>query len=114
MVVNILDNNRELIQKASDEAINRALTIIGLQCENYAKANAPVDTGALRNSITSQVLDGEHAVEIGSNIIYAPYQELGTSRMNACNDGQGFLRPAVEDHIAEFENIVLSELQNAE
>lgn len=114
MVVNILDNNRELIQKASDEAIARALTIIGLQTENYAKINAPVDTGALRNSITSQLVDGEHAVEIGSNIEYAPYQELGTSKMNACNDGRGFLRPAIEDHKSEFESIVLSELQNAQ
>ena len=113
MVVNILDNNRELIKNASDEAINRALTIIGLQVENYAKANAPVDTGALRNSITSQVLEGEHAVEIGSNIEYAPYQELGTSRMNACNDGRGFLRPAIEDHMDECKNIVLTELENA-
>lgn len=112
MVVNILDNNKELIKNASDEAINRALTIIGLQVENYAKANAPVDTGALRNSITSQVLSDENAVEIGSNIEYAPYQELGTSRMNACNDGQGFLRPAIENHIAEFETIATNELKN--
>lgn len=108
----ILDNNRSLIQQASDEAINKALTIIGLQVENYAKANAPVDTGALRNSITSQVLDGNKAVEIGSNIEYAPYQELGTSKTEACNGGRGFLRPAIEDHTAEFEGIILNELQN--
>lgn len=108
----ILDNNSSLIQQASDEAINKALTIIGLQVENYAKANAPVDTGALRNSITSQVLSGENAVEIGSNIEYAPYQELSTSKMPACNNGRGFLRPAIEDHTAEFEGIILNELQN--
>lgn len=108
----ILEDNRELIQRASDEAINRALTAIGLQIENYARNNAPVDTGALRNSITSEVLSSEHAVVVGSNIEYAPYQELGTSRMDACNGGQGFLRPAVEDNIAEFENMALNELQN--
>lgn len=108
----LLEDNRELIQRASDEAINRALMAIGLQVENYARNNAPVDTGALRNSITSEVLSSEHAVVVGSNIEYAPYQELGTSRMDACNSGQGFLRPAVEDHIAEFENMALNELQN--
>lgn len=108
----LLEDNRELIQRASDEAINRALAAIGLQIENYARNNAPVDTGALRNSITSEVLSSEHAVVVGSNIEYAPYQELGTSRMDACNSGQGFLRPAVEDHIAEFENMALNELQN--
>ena len=108
----LLEDNRELIQRASDEAINRALAAIGLQIENYARNNAPVDTGALRNSITSEVLASEHAVVVGSNIEYAPYQELGTSRMDACNSGQGFLRPAVEDHIAEFENMALNELQN--
>lgn len=112
MVVNILDNNTELVKNASDEAVNRALTIIGLQVENYAKANAPVDTGALRNSITSQVLDGEHAVEIGSAIEYAPYQELSTSKMPACNGGRGFLRPAIDDHMDEFRSIVENELRN--
>ena len=108
----LLEDNRELIQNASDEAINRALMAIGLQVENYARNNAPVDTGALRNSITSEVLSNEHAVIIGSNIDYAPYQELGTSRMGACNGGRGFLRPAVEDHLSEFEDITLNELQN--
>ena len=112
MVVNILDNNVDLVKNASDAAIKRALTIIGLDCENYAKANAPVDTGALRNSITSVVLDDENAVEIGSNIEYAPYQELGTSRMQACNEGQGFLRPAINDHLRDFETIVKNELEN--
>lgn len=112
MVVNILENNKDLIKNASDAAIDRALSIVGFQAENYAKANAPVDTGALRNSITSQVLSGEKAVEVGSNIEYAPYQELGTSRMNACNDGQGFLRPAIENHMEEYKNIILNELQN--
>lgn len=110
MVVNILDNNKELIKNASDEAINRALTIIGLQVENYAKANAPVDTGALRNSITSQVLSGENAVEIGSNIEYAPYQELSTSKMPAANHGRGYLRPAITDHLAEYKDIIEKEL----
>ena len=51
MVVNILDNNVDLVKNASDAAIKRALTIIGLDCENYAKANAPVDTGVYETAL---------------------------------------------------------------
>jgi hypothetical protein len=41
---------------------------------------------------------------------YAPYQELGTSRMKAANSGRGFLRPAVEDNMAKIQSIFKEEL----
>jgi hypothetical protein len=45
-----------------------------------AKKNAPVDRGALRASITPDVQVSQTMVRgiVGSNLAYAPYQELGT------------------------------------
>lgn len=46
--------------------------------------------------------DGEITVYVGSNVIYAPYQELGTAKM----DARPFLRPAMEDFKREYEQII--------
>ena len=108
----ILENNKKQVQNITDDAVNRALMFVGLQAENYARNNAPVDTSRLRNSITSMPLEDENAVLIGTNVEYAPYQELGTSKMNACNGGRGFLRPAISDHKSEYMQIVKDVLQN--
>lgn len=143
MKIEFVENNKKQILEASEEAVKKALEIIGLQCENYARNNAPEDTGLLRNSITSAVggkgtsittysannpkpnrqnkgsysgtADKEEQpyVVIGSNVEYAPYQELSTSKMKAANNGRGFLRPAVLDHITEYKNIIQNELQNS-
>jgi HK97 gp10 family phage protein len=106
----IIENNKDKVLEELEGAIEEALGLAGMQAENYARANAPVDTGRLRNSITSQVLKGENAVVIGTNVEYAPYQELSTSKMPACNNGRGFLRPAINDHIDEYKNIIIREL----
>lgn len=114
-----LENNRIQIEQITEEAIERGLAQAGIQAENYTRANCPVDTGNLRNSITSAVggqgvapKASEPYVVIGTNVEYAPYQELGTSKMQAANRGRGFLRPAINDHIREYEHIIRTELQN--
>jgi HK97 gp10 family phage protein len=68
-----------------------------LAIEGDAKRFAPVDTGNLRASIDSEVRiegvqEGDLAGFVGTNVEYAPFQELGTARMEA----NPFLRPAVE------------------
>ena len=79
----------------------KALEIIGGMAESYAKAAAPVDTGRLRNSITHEQMSEDTEV-IGTNVEYAPYVELGTSKMAA----RPFLRPAAENHTAEYKAIM--------
>lgn len=69
--VDITDNSAE-VRAALEQAKARALEIIGGKIESYAKGLVPVDTGALRNSITHRVDNDGGSVEVGSAIIYAP------------------------------------------
>lgn len=50
---------------------------------------------------------GPRHVYIGSNVEYAPYQELGTAKMEA----QPFLAPAIEQNMDYFRNILETELK---
>lgn len=55
--------------------------------------NAPVDTGALRNSITAMSgMTGELTYTVSDGVEYGVYQEFGTSKMAA----QPFMTPAIE------------------
>lgn len=98
--VKITDNSDEFL-KALPEQIEQALTAIGLTAESYAKKDCPVDTGRLRNSITNAVRVDEKSVYIGSNVSYAAFVELGTSRMKA----RPYLKPAATEHTAEYKRL---------
>lgn len=80
MSVQVIDNSAEVMAELS-RAKERALEIIGLKAEGYAKRLCPVGTvestgikgyrgGTLRNSIMHTV-DGD-TVAVGSNVEYAP------------------------------------------
>lgn len=88
------------IKKASDEAIETVLEMIGLQAEGYAIEICPVDTGRLRDSITHTV-DGHSAV-IGTNVEYASYVELGTSK----REPHPYLAPAIQNHLDEYKRMI--------
>ena len=59
-----------LMAKLSAVDLAEALNESCLLVENTAKENCPVDSGQLRNSITSNV-SGETG-EVGTNVEYAP------------------------------------------
>ena len=107
MSVEVIQDNTDEVATALEQAFDRALEKIGLTAERYAANLCPVDTGRLRNSITSTVDSGEKAAYIGTNVEYAPYVEMGTSRMRE----QPFLRPAAQDHGAEYRAILEDELR---
>ena len=130
MPVEVTSHRIEVIE-AKNEAIARALETIGLVAERYAKEKAPVDTGRLRNSISHQVDD--ETVYVGTNVEYAPYLEFGTGKFAegggrptpwSYQDSKGdwhttngmkpqpYLRPAIDDHMSEYKQIVQNELQN--
>lgn len=134
MSATFTDHSAELNKKL-EAAIKRALTIIGGTAETAAKERCPADTGLLRNSITyalggeaphiTEYTDknreqrgrytgtapkddkGEYSVYIGTNVQYAPYQELGTVKMP---NGNPFIRPAIESNTQAFKQIIQGEL----
>lgn len=69
----------------------------GLDIEASAKVNAPVDTGTLQSSISSDI-NGLTA-EIGPSTEYEAFVEYGTSKMAA----QPYMGPAFEKHAPKFE-----------
>jgi HK97 gp10 family phage protein len=79
-------------QVLASKAVRKTLFDI----EADAKQLAPVDTGNLRNSISSDITgDGRHgamSAEIGPTAEYGVYQEYGTSTQ----PGQPFLGPAYD------------------
>lgn len=64
--------------------------------EATGKALCPVDTGNLRNSISSTV--ERDSAEIGPEASYGGYVEYGTSRMAP----QAYMGPALDRHSGEF------------
>ena len=138
MSVQVIDNSAKALAELS-RAKARALEIIGLKAEGYAKKLCPVGTvestgikgyrgGTLRNSI-SHTVDGD-TVSIGSNVEYAPYVELGTGphfepppdwETFTSKRGSGvgrsyvkprrYLQPAIEEHAGEYKTIAENELK---
>ena len=100
-------DNIEQVLSALEKGKRNALTAIGATAETYAKKATPVDTGRLRNSI-SHAVDGE-AVYIGSNVEYAPYVELGTSRAKAHH----MLQKAATEHSAEYKRLAEDAIYSA-
>lgn len=131
MTVNFKDNSGAVLS-AFHSAVEKALEKCGLVAEGYAKKLAPVDTGNLRNSISHKVDPEEPAVYIGSNSLYAAYQEFGTGiytdggrdtpwvyqdekgnwHWTRGNKAQPFLKPAVADHQKQYRQIIEQELKN--
>lgn len=58
------------------DEMTEVLRLAGYAVEGRAKELAPVDTNRLRNSITPDVK--YPVLTVGSDVEYAPYQELGT------------------------------------
>lgn len=136
--VQVIDNSAKALA-GLERAKARALEIIGLKAEGYAKRLCPVGTvestgikgyrgGTLRNSITHTV-DGD-VLSVGSNIPYAAFVELGTgphfepppdwetfTSKRGSGVGRGYvkprryLQPAIEEHAGEYKTIAENELK---
>lgn len=117
-----ITSNRAKVESEVTQAINRALEICGGKAETYAKKLCPVDTGRLRNSITHTQQNGNTEI-IGTNVEYAPYVEFGHHQevgrfvpaigKRLTSDyvaGKPYLKPAIENHISEYKEIIQAEL----
>lgn len=100
--VSVIRDNTGQVADGIGSAVGAALEEIGLLAEGYAARKCPVDTGNLRGSIAHEVDAAGGAVYIGTNVEYAPYVELGTSRQKA----QPFLRPAASEHGEQYRQVL--------
>ena len=64
------EDNRGLTLKQLERATAKALEAMGEVAESHTKAETPVDTGRLRNSMSHAVKG--HDAYIGTNVYYAP------------------------------------------
>ncbi len=89
-------------------AASAILRKTAMDIEGDAKAAAPVDTGNLRNSISTSVegdgRSGAMSAEIGPTAEYGVYVEYGTSRMGA----QPYLGPAFDRRVAGYTGALAS------
>lgn len=87
------------LNRASFAVANKATIVVrktALDIEATSKAFAPVDTGALRNSIGTDTHGLE--AEIGPTVNYGAYVEFGTSRMAPA----AYMGPALDRHTPAF------------
>lgn len=109
MGVEVKANNLQWWLGQFNSGLSTGLEAVGLAAEGYAKKGCPVDTGNLRNSITHVVRATEKSVYIGTNVVYAPYVELGTRYQKA----QPYLVPAAANHTGTYKKLLEQYLKNA-
>ena len=100
--VEIRNDNVLEVKRALQSQVNAVLEAWGLTAEGYAKLTCPVDTGRLRNSISHT--HDDNTMYVGTNVEYAPYQELGTRN----TAGKHFLRNSITNHKGDYEDIIKS------
>ena len=107
--VKISDHSPEVLA-AMAQQVSIALESIGQAAEGYAKDECPVDTGRLRNSIAHEVVDGEKAVYIGTNVEYAKYVEYGEKATHPVGKAH-FIRDAAATHGDHYKAILEAALK---
>lgn len=80
------------IAAAMPEKTSQVVRKASFDIEGQAKSRAPVDTGALKNSISTEFENNGLTGIIAPHVEYATYVEFGTKRMSA----QPYMVPAAE------------------
>lgn len=81
---------------------SKAVRKTAFEVEARAKARAPIDTGALRNSIATTVT-GELSAEIGPTVAYAAYVEYGHMAGGTLVAPQPYMAPAADSAMLDLE-----------
>lgn len=121
-------NNTSKVKQIERDTLFKTLTAWGVLAQGYATEYCPKDTGNLSQSIDYGVIEDNMEVQVGTNVHYAPYVELGTGIYAEEGNGrktpwvyrddegrwhktsgmraQPYLRPAVEKHIEDYKDIL--------
>jgi HK97 gp10 family phage protein len=86
------------LKKFAEQAGKKALSDFSMDVEKNAKINAPVKTGALRDSIKTKMKINGMSSRIGSDLDYALYVEVGTKKMSP----RAYLRKALNRALNNF------------
>lgn len=109
--VTITDNSPEVLA-ALENAKQRALFSIGENAASHAAEYIVqakrVDTGRMLNSMSH--VEGDGYTDVGSDVEYAIYHEIGTSRGIS---PVRMITRACTQHSEEYKNIVIESLRNA-
>jgi HK97 gp10 family phage protein len=104
-VVEIVYNHFPEIARKMPVACGRIVQETLFEIETFAKIVVPVDTGALRASIQTE-MDSQTSGSVFTNQEYAHFVELGTSKMPA----RPYMTPAAEQARPKF----MSKMQDLE
>ncbi len=93
------------------DALEKATKQTALAAQADARDNAPVDTGNLKQSISTEHARSIEAATstVYTNVEYGLYQELGTVNMAA----HPYMMPALNANISTFEQLARKELETA-
>lgn len=89
---------------------NKALKQAGELMANEMRKEAPVDTGALRDSIevsNIKTKKGRKRVEVGPTVYYSRWVEMGSSKMT----GTAFMARTYEANKSQAQKIIIDELR---
>jgi HK97 gp10 family phage protein len=91
-----MERNFDRVARRMERAFEIAVQETAENIRDEARASAPVQTGALKNSIEAR-MEGSTA-EVSAGVDYAPFVEYGTSNMAA----RPFMFPASEIERTRF------------
>ena len=96
---------RKLVKKYSKDTQRRLRNTTALAAINIESGsklnltkNKSVITDVLRSSMAHQIVDDGFGANVGTNVFYGPFVELGTSRSRA----KPYLTPAFEDESPKY------------
>ena len=132
MAWRITNDNRKKVIEVEKKTLIETLYAWGILAQGYATEYCPRHTGNLAGSIDYGVVEDDLQVQIGTNVLYGKYVEFGTGIYAEEGDGrktpwvyqddegkwhrtsgmhpQPFLRPAIEKHFLQYEDILKENL----
>ena len=112
----IIHDNSQIVMDALYNAIDRGISAIGenavYNAQRYIDIEHRIDTGTMKRSISHNegIKKNSFYTVVGTNVFYAIYQELGTSRGIT---PALFLTRSAKNHVDEYIKLMKDSIANA-